>query len=405
MTVSAPPPSVSSSLNRIHPALLIILGVLLFLAMVGALVGGCAVAFVHSLSNLNITIGPFPAPSSYGMNAVVSANGSVAYVSEPTLDRLAVLDTRTGMVTASVPVGATPSGLAISPNGQQVWVVDTNVPAASTSASVSVVSTATNSLVQTIGVGAGAIDVAFSPDDNTAYVTNNGVTQSGSVDVIDTSIYQVVGSLLPKLGSSGSWYPTSVVVSPDGRYIWVSSASTVAPPTSGSPPDRVYVFDSATGAEVASISVGQGPYFMVLSGDGRYAYVADKVSCDMKEIATSTFQVVATVDAPSGDGCPFGVAPGAADGVAYAVTGQDHTVRPGTQGNALEIFDFRTSALTTHKSVGVDPVTVSTSPLNNLVYVVDANRPKLYGIDPATGAVKTTWHLSPTLRPSSPTSS
>jgi YVTN family beta-propeller protein len=203
----------------------------------------------------------------------------------------------------------------------------------------------------------------------------------------------VVGELLPELGPSGSWYPTSVAVSPDGRYIWVSSASTLGPPTSGTPPDRVYVFDSATHAEVASVSVGQGPYFMVLSTDGLYAYVADKVSCDMKEIAASTFQVVATVSAPSGDGCPFGVAPGAADGVAYAVTGRDHTVRPGAQGDALEIFAFPTSTLITHKNVGVDPVTVTTSSLSNFVYVVDANRPELYGVDPVTGAVKTTWHL------------
>jgi DNA-binding beta-propeller fold protein YncE len=85
------------------------------------------------------------------------------------------------------------------------------------------------------------------------------------------------------------------------------------------------------------------------------------------------------------------------------VTGTDHTVSPGTQGNALEIFDFRRSTLTTYKNVGVDPVTVTTSPLSDLVYVVDANRPELYVIDPTTGAVKTTWHLGPTLKPNSPT--
>ena len=49
---------------------------------------------------------------------------------------------------------------------------------------------------------------------------------------------------------------------------------------------------------------------MVLSPDGRDAFVADKLSCDVRQIDTTTFGVLRTVDWPSAEGCPFGLAAG-----------------------------------------------------------------------------------------------
>jgi YVTN family beta-propeller protein len=52
--------------------------------------------------------------------------------------------------------------------------------------------------------------------------------------------------------------------------------------------DSVYVFDADTGTQVAQIVVGAAPFFIVLSTDGRHAFVVDKLSCDVREIDTAT---------------------------------------------------------------------------------------------------------------------
>ncbi len=83
-----------------------------------------------------------------------------------------------------------------------------------------------------------------------------------------------------------------MAVTPDGRQVWVSAGNFIDP----SSPGYVDVFDATTHAQYGHHPRGGGPFFMVLARDGRFAYVADKESCDLREIDTATFQVVATVE-------------------------------------------------------------------------------------------------------------
>jgi len=297
-----------------------------------------------------------------------------------------------------VAVGDDPAGLAVSPDGSQVWVVNTTLSSFGTGSSsgagpgsVSVVSTATDHVLGTIPVGSGPIDVAFSPDGRSAYVTNNGVLLPGSVSVIDTTTLEVVGTLTPtpapSPASAGS-NPTSVAVTPDGKEVWVSEVDDAD--GSSTTPDAVSVFDTTTGAQMARIPVGTGPYFMTLSHDGRDAYVADKSSCDVREIETATFRVVSTVDWPSSHGCPFGIAAGPDDNLVYTVTGSDHTFNQDHAGNAFGSVDFATDNARISGDVGRDPVTVALSGDTATAYVVDADRPVIEVVDPTDGTIKTT---------------
>jgi hypothetical protein len=179
---------------------------------------------------------------------------------------------------------------------------------------------------------------------------------------------------------TGCWHPTSVSVTPNGSQVWVSEAYAVAGLSASGPNgvgsfDYVYVFDTATDREIASISVGDGAFFMAMSKDGRYVYVANKVSCNVDEISTATFNVVASARAPMVDGCPYGIAASTTDSVAYAVTGNDRTVNMGKQGNMLEAVNFITGKVTALKRVGSDPVTVTLSPAGNSMYIADAKSP------------------------------
>jgi YVTN family beta-propeller protein len=383
-------------------AFLVILGLLGLLGVIAV------VSLVTLVNGFHLNIGPVnltpPPPSSDGMDIALSANGSVAYVTEPNNNRLLVVNTATGRLLAAVPVGDDPAGLALSSDGSQVWVVNTTLSSSGTGASsgtgsssgagggsVSMVSTATDQVLGTITVGSGPIDVAFSPDGRSAYVTDNGVLLPGSVSVINTTTLEVVRTLTPtpalSAGSAGS-NPTSVAVTPDGKEVWASEVDDLD--GSSTTPGAVSVFDTTTGSQMAEIPVGIGPFFMTLSHDGRDAYVADKSSCDVREIDTATFRIVSTVDWPSSRGCPFGIAAGPDDNLVYAVTGSDHTFNQGHAGNAFGSVDFATGTARVSGDVGADPVTVALSPDGTTAYVVDADRPLLEVVDPTDGRIKKT---------------
>ena len=79
---------------------------------------------------------------------------------------MSVIDTATNTVIATIPVGDTPCGVAVSPDGTRAYV--TNL----VDDTVSVIDTATNTVTATIPVGDGPDGVAVSPDGTRVYVTN-----------------------------------------------------------------------------------------------------------------------------------------------------------------------------------------------------------------------------------------
>ncbi|MCL5948335.1 MAG: YncE family protein [Actinobacteria bacterium] len=414
------------------------------------MIGGCMVVGYYvirdigmglgnALKGISLSLDVHQNPSLYGMDMAFSPHGSKAYVTVPSRDLLEVFDVHTGTILARISTGQTPTGLAVNPDGSQVWVVDTSVRSILDSVnsssdkangSVSVISTRTSKVIRTIPVGIGPIDVAFSPSGATAYVTVNGVVGSGYVSVIDTSTFRTIANIVPSLASLASaptatasatsltmrttgalcpsgvpdycWYPTSVAVTPGGKEVWVSEASTVAGHSSIAAslpgvvpyPDYVYVFSTTSYKQLASIRVGNGPYFMTMSRDGSYVYVAAKAGCEMDQISTATLAVVATVQTPASYGCPFGVAAGTSNSIAYSVTGNDRTVDVGSEGDVLEVVNFATGLVNVHGGVGTDPVTVSVSPSNGLIYVVDAKSPAIVGLSPVSYAPVSILHVS-----------
>ena len=321
------------------------------LVVIVAALGLLAISHISDKTNINLNLPDLSAaPSNYGLNAVVSGDGTRLFVTEPASNRLAVVSVKTGVVLATVPTGTGPAGLALSPSGNQVWVVNSlfnpTEPLPSPSdrlGLVTVISTATDKVLGTVqGAVAATLGVAFPPNGRHAYLTANGIGSPPNVGegvlVIDTRTLKVMGALTPAAvsptrelpGSSPqvTWSPTSVAVTPNGKQVWVSSQSVQSPSSPGS----VYVFSTATDTELAEIAVGEGSFFMTLSSDGRYAYVADKESCDVREIDTQTFRVVSVVQTLPKYGCPYGIAATATDGVVVTATGSDHTLNLGNHG-------------------------------------------------------------------------
>lgn len=122
---------------------------------------------------------------------------------------LTVVDTATRAVLATVTVGANPSGVAVSPDGNRVYVANSGA------GTLSVISTATNAVTSTITAGANPVGVAASPDGLRVYVANGG---SASVSVIDAATLAVTSTI--RVGG----HTTGIAVSDDSTRVLVSNA-------------------------------------------------------------------------------------------------------------------------------------------------------------------------------------
>ena len=94
---------------------------------------------------------------------------------------VSVITTATGAVSAPIPVGKSPYGVAITPDGKHAYVTDFVDGDGDT---VSVITTATGAVSAPIAVGKGPVEVAITPDGKHAYVANSG---DGTVSVITTA--------------------------------------------------------------------------------------------------------------------------------------------------------------------------------------------------------------------------
>jgi YVTN family beta-propeller protein len=170
---------------------------------------------------------------------------------------------------------------------------------------VSVIDTTSFKTLASVRVGRMPHNVQVSPDGKFAWVTNNGepgqttdasvhkgmaqgaheaMAQLGAVWVIDTSTNAVVAQVAVGM------HPAHVVVSPDGRFAYVTNGGD----------NTVIVIDTSSRSLVATISVGQFPHGLRVSPDGKEVYVANLKGSTVSIIDTANQKEVAKVPAGKG---------------------------------------------------------------------------------------------------------
>jgi YVTN family beta-propeller protein len=127
-----------------------------------------------------------------GLLASPAEAAPLAYVANYNANTVSVIDTASNTVVGTIPVGNSPSGVAVAPDGKHAYVANYF------GNSVSVIDTVANAVVATVvglaAVGYGAAGVAVTPDGKHAYVTN---AAANTVSVIDTATNTVVGTAIP----------------------------------------------------------------------------------------------------------------------------------------------------------------------------------------------------------------
>ncbi|HEY6390812.1 MAG TPA: malectin domain-containing carbohydrate-binding protein [Bryobacteraceae bacterium] len=260
---------------------------------------GNSLSVVNTANNtIAATISVAASPS----GLAVTPDGGSVYVASRGNNTVSVISTASNSIITSIGVGSTPIQLAISPNGAQVYVV------AQGSNQVNVIDTASKSVTANINVGAHPNAVAFSPDGTRAYVTN---LYGGNVSIIDTNSKSVIGNFATASGPSG------VAVIPNGRvYVGNQYANTVTvhdpagnllatiggfsfPNWLASTPNgsRVFVtngnsasvstIDPNSNSIVATIPVGSNPTSVAVSADGANAYVTNEFAFSLSQVNVS----------------------------------------------------------------------------------------------------------------------
>ena len=289
-----------------------------------------------------VAVGAFPT------GIAVSPGGTCVYVVNSGDDSVSAIDADTGIAAATIAVGHAPYGIAVTPDGRQAYVVNAE------SNSVSIIDTHAQVVTATIDVGENPYGVAVAPDGGRVYVTNQA---GGSLTVIDGVTSTIA------VGSA----PMGVAVSPGGKTAYVVDNHE----------HSLILVDTDAGEVTNTIPVGRNPAQVAITPDGTQAYVTNSAggSVSVVDLLTATVSQTLLVSDH-----PIDVAVGADGRFAYVTaldaslcagsvtiidipTGETNTVRAGApygvttdpSGEYAYVTDFRTHAVSTIESARGEP--------------------------------------------------
>jgi DNA-binding beta-propeller fold protein YncE len=235
---------------------------------------------------------------------VLNHQGTRAYVAEEMTNEVVVVDLADGRVLARTGTDVSPSGLALSPDGDRLYVACTG----NNEGSLDVMSTLSDRVVSRLAVGGQPNDVVLSPDGCYAYVASVGAVpwaptpDGGSSDgvlIVNTATGHVTGWVRTVSD------PENVVVSPDGKTLYLISGY-------GDNRSYLQVLSVAPASAVATISQpGYEADGIAVSPDGSSVYeTADEagITDTVRVLSAHKDEMVGGVEAPGGFGIAFGPA-------------------------------------------------------------------------------------------------
>ena len=153
-----------------------------------------------------------------GFKVVLSPDQKTAFLTESEAALVEVFNTSDGRSLAQIPVPPVPSGIAISPNGQEVYVAhgitffsDGNHP-------LSVLDGINYTFKDSIPVGESVVTrMAISPDGQRLYLNNAHV---GIIDIVDLATRSIVDSITVGQLSDASVQVFDLTISKDGSLLF-----------------------------------------------------------------------------------------------------------------------------------------------------------------------------------------
>jgi YVTN family beta-propeller protein len=276
---------------------------------------------------------------------------ALVYVVNVGSNDVSVIDATTNGVVATIPVAQQPNGIAVTPDGQRVYV------SSFLTDSVAVIDAATRAVVGSIPVGVEPVGVAVSPDGARIYVANRG---SNSVSVIDRATDVVVATVDDGVGPGSN----GIALTPDGTRAYVNNAFSRQPGT-------LSVIDTDTAMVVAGIEVAPNPKRVAIAPDGRTAYVGNFRSWNISvvDVPTNTLRTVQRVSDRT-------------VGVAVHPNGQYAYIT--NLAGTVEILETSNDLLTVPIQVGREPYAIALDARGGRAYVANSADDTVSVVDLAT---------------------
>lgn len=211
------------------------------------------------------------------------------------------------------------------------------------------------------------------------YVANE---EADTVSVLDTASFKVVANV--RVGKM----PHNVQVSPDGKLVWVTNngepEAASAPAHQGmgkgehsamAKTGAVWTIDTSSDAVIAKVPVGLHPAHVVLTPDGRFAYVTNGGENTVSVVDALAQRVVATI--------PVGKFP---HGIRFSPDGKQAYVA-NLKGGTVSVIDTASQKEIAQIPVGKGPAQVGFTPDARLAFVSLSEESAVVIIDPATRKV------------------
>jgi len=241
----------------------------------------------HAVEFTQYPVGSMP----YG----VVTNGIQAFVTEFGLGTVSVFDLKTGEFSTRIPVDAFPSGLALSRDGQSLFVTHLFTGL------VTVIDLLTSTVRGTASTGADtnlSQFVVIAPDGTKAYLPQTRSNITNTALLFDTTVFPVVNVLdMAKLqllvperitldtADEPVNMPFAASLSPDGKTLYLANAGS----------DDVSVIDLSTNRKLAHLAVGANPRGIAITPDGSRIFVNNVLDGTLSVINAKTLTVTDTI--------------------------------------------------------------------------------------------------------------
>jgi YVTN family beta-propeller protein len=327
-----------------------------------------------------------PAP---GEDWALTGDHDRLFVSMPSINKVAVIDTLTFRVQATIDAGASPHRIVLQPDGKFLWIAndssDTSISGVTVvdagtlkvvahistgsghhkivfdearhvyvsnqdAASVSVINAEKLARIKDLSVGQAPVSLAYSARSKAVYVASQA---SGAINVISTEDQNLIATILGRPGLN------VVRITPDGR--WGFAANTVE--------NTVLLFDVSSNKVKQVYSVGTSPD--QLSFTTAYAYVRSRASENVTLIPLSdvgktdgTAHFVAGQSAPGDSAAVLAdaIAPALDSASAFIANAADRRIYFYQEGMAAPMFSMEGYGKTPKSAMVLDRSIHETSP-------------------------------------------
>jgi YVTN family beta-propeller protein len=284
-----------------------------------------------------IPVGRFP------LGVAVNAAGTRAYIGNYQDNTISVIDTASNTVIDLITVAPNMvQGIAVSQDGSRVYAVGGEIGI------VSVIDTATDTVIATIPVGRAPRSVAVNSAGTRVYVGNSTDNDHGGFTVIDATNNTVVTTLQVAAD------PWGIVVDHGGTRVFVSHRASNSA-TGG----VVSVIDAQTNTVIGTPVVPGGSYGLAMNHAGTRIYVTNtNFNSSVSVLDAHCGEVIANIPIPFVQGQSrflYGISVGPDDRQVYVVTDQQNFAF-----NSVAVIDAVTNEVVDDIAVGTNPWSLGT---------------------------------------------